>query len=186
MVGNVSNDPRTLMLDRWWARINLNQQAHYLAGLRFARINLALGVPTVILTAAIGTSAFASLIEAQPPTWRVAAGLLSILATVLASLQTFLTLPQRVANHRNISAEFGSIRRALEELQAKLEAHSLAAAQADEEVDKIKERIDKAEAGSPDVPKSVWERAYKEVKIGKSFLEQQSPTGEGSSKQGPS
>jgi hypothetical protein len=174
------------MLERWWARINLNQQAHYLAGLRFARMNLALGVPTVILTAGIGTSAFVSLIEAQPPTWRVVAGLLSILATVLASLQTFLSLPQRVANHRNTSAEFGSIRRALEELQTKLEAHSLDVTLADEEVGKIKERIDKAEAGSPDVPKSVWERAYDEVKIGKSFMEQESPAGEGLSKQAPS
>jgi len=174
------------MLDRWWARINLNQQAHYLAGLRFARINLFLGVPTIILTAGVGTSAFVSLIEAQPPTWRVVAGLLSILATVLASLQTFLSLPQRVANHRNTSAEFGSIRRALEELQTKLETNSLDVAQADEEMNKIKEQIDKAEASSPDVPNAVWERAYDEVKIGKSFMEQESPARKGLSESAPS
>jgi hypothetical protein len=169
-----SNHDLGVLLHEWWARIEINGVAHYRSALYFGRINiLILGVPTVILTAVVGTGAFTSLIEAQvSPVWRVFAGLLSILATVLAALQTFLNLPQRVASHRRSSAEFGSIRRDIEELQVKLEASSLDAAQANDALSKIKERIEKAQAGSPDVPSSVWKQVSKDVKNSKSIIEQ--------------
>jgi hypothetical protein len=113
-----ANQKQTL-LKQWWYRANINQQAHYLAGLRFAWLNRFLGIPTVILTAIVGTAVFASLTEGQvSPEWQIAAGLLSILATVLAALQTFLGYSERAANHRRASAEFGAIRREIEQVQA--------------------------------------------------------------------
>lgn len=164
MASNEAERKRKLLAD-WWHRADINQHAHHQAGLRFDWLNRCLGVPTVILTTVVGTSAFVSLTENQvSPAWRAAAGILSILAAALASLQTFLGFSERAANHRRASAEFGAIRREIEQLQADVAGD-------DGPLTQVREHIDNVNAGSPDVPDSIYDRTVKEREGNNSALE---------------
>ncbi|MFN2517260.1 MAG: hypothetical protein ABR556_13715, partial [Pyrinomonadaceae bacterium] len=60
-------------------------------------LNYIVGVPAVIFSSVVGTTIFAGLEKNSPKAPLVA--LASILAAVLAGLQTFLRLSERAAQH---------------------------------------------------------------------------------------
>src|SRR2546421_2594241 len=97
-----------LLLTDWFRRARESQRTHYECGTRFSRFNYWLGIPTIILSTAVGTAVFASLEQQSVPAWiKIVIGLVSILAAVLASLQTFLGFAQRADKHRIAGAGYG-------------------------------------------------------------------------------
>ncbi len=72
---------------RAWAA----QIAHYRVASRLRKYNLMLGLPVVIFTTVVGTSLFATLSQDELP-WglRVGLGCVSVVAAILAGIQTFL------------------------------------------------------------------------------------------------
>jgi hypothetical protein len=70
----------------------------------------------VALTTVVGTSVFATLSRTHVNTGlQVAVGMLSVLAAVLASLQTFLRFGERAEKHRRAAEHWASIRREIDE-----------------------------------------------------------------------
>ena len=102
--------PREL-LERWYLTIRRTELEHALAARFYEKMNWKLGVPVVILTAIVGASVFATLEKTDLLWLKVATGLLSVLAVVLSSLQTFLGFGERAAAHKAAADRFGQLAR---------------------------------------------------------------------------
>lgn len=88
-------------------------RAHYLAAEQFGRRHRWLSLPVIILTTVVGTSIFGSLNQNPSTSVKVGAGLLSLVAAVLAALQTHLGYGQRAERHRASGARYRAITRDL-------------------------------------------------------------------------
>jgi hypothetical protein len=148
-------------LSIWYRRARESQFAHYTAATRFAVLARFLGVPSVVLSAAAGTTLFATLQkDSAPPALRLAVGLVSVLAGVLAALQTFLGFNARADRHRAAAAAYGAVRREIEQYHA-------VPPQADEAIDAaltaIRARLDEIAERAPDVPERTWNKARKQA-----------------------
>lgn len=133
----------------WYSRVVWVQQGHYLAALHFTRRHWLLGGSTILLTALVGTSVFASL--NRQADLLVLTGALSVMATLLAALQTFLSYGERADKHRVAGARYGVVGRALELM--------LASAQFDAPgLVKIKERLDALAQECPHIPDAVHKK----------------------------
>ncbi len=73
-----------------------------------------LGGFAIGLSALAGTAAFASLRETTGTIGHIAVGLVSIAASVLVALQTFLDYPGRAERHRIVAVKYKSVIRELE------------------------------------------------------------------------
>lgn len=137
----------------WYERVSAAQRAHYLAALRFSRFNLWLGVSVVLLSTSVGTAVFVSL-EARPePAIQVLVGLCSLLAGVLAALQTFLGFEEKAEKHRIAGAKYGALGRELEEILNAERNDFLAA------LPSVRRSLDELALESPHVPLSIFRRA---------------------------
>ena len=89
------------LLDEWHLRITTAQFGHQLQAERTRSWNLVLGIPVVIATTIVGTAAFAAINNNTTSNgWKIAAGVVSIFAAVLAALQTFFGFGDRSERHR--------------------------------------------------------------------------------------
>jgi hypothetical protein len=148
------------LLLRWLKRLRASQFTHYVAAGRLARCNLYLGIPVVALTAAVGTSVFASLAEngSLGTELRFIIGVISIAAAVLASLQTFLGFSERAEKHRATAARYGIARRDVELLIAKGVDNVT-----DEQLNHLRASIDNLALDAPGISDNVTRAAEKRM-----------------------
>ena len=78
--------------------------AHFLSGRQWARVHVVLGIPSTILAASAGVSAFAD----QAP---LLTGGIAMTVAALSALNTFLSSGDRASAHRSSNATFNNIRR---------------------------------------------------------------------------
>lgn len=78
------------------------------------------GISSIVLSAIVGASVFASLEAAFEPWSRIIAGIISISASVLSSLLTFHKYEERTEQHRAAGADYKAGLRALEKMHTKL------------------------------------------------------------------
>jgi hypothetical protein len=133
--------------------------AHYEMANVLARRGQFLGVPVILITALIGTSIFATITAQVIPTQaKVIVGLVSVIAAVLASLQTFYKYSERAEKHRMFGARFGSVRRELEMLYAE-----------DQMLDDLKRletlcgKLDRLAEEAPHVPAKVFLQVQRSI-----------------------
>jgi hypothetical protein len=93
-------------------------ETHYAIAARLGRLNVRLGIPVVVLTTFVGTSVFATLERHVDLSLRILVGVVSVLAAVLASLQTFLRFAERAEKPRAAAESWSSIRREIAEMLA--------------------------------------------------------------------
>ena len=105
-----------LMMD-WFRRVRESQRAHYVCGTRYGNFNRLLGIPTIVLSAIVGTTVFSMLNQTASTRMKVMLGGLSVAAAVLASLQTFMSFGALADRHRLTASKCGAIRRKLEMLK---------------------------------------------------------------------
>lgn len=87
-------------------------RGHYLAADRKKALNNWFGGLVIVITAVVGTSAiFGTLLESPDPFWRLVAGLVSLLGTVLASLQTWLGFAENADKHKAAGEAYRAISR---------------------------------------------------------------------------
>lgn len=111
-------DARALVLN-WIRRSRDSQFRHYAMADWLTARGKRLGLALIAVTAITGTSAFLSLVATgASPALRVAIGVTSMSAAVLASLQTFLRYSERAELHRRTGAQYGAVRRRLEAIHA--------------------------------------------------------------------
>jgi len=146
------NNQKTV-LDDWYQRVSVTQRAHYLSADHFGRKKYWLGIPAVMISTIVGTSVFATL-QKLPPAWlQISVGLASVLAALLASLQTFLGYGERAEKHRIAGAKYGALGRELEMLRASPEAPS------EDVIKEVKKRLDTLALESPNNPLPIFRRA---------------------------
>ena len=148
---------RRSFLDDWYARAFVTQRAHYLSADHFGKRKYWLGIPAVVLSTLVGTSVFAT-VQKQPEPWlQIVVGLASVVAALLASLQTFLGYAERAEKHRIAGAKYGALGRELEVMRA------LPSAPSGEVVAEVRKRIDALALESPNNPLAIYKKAGAEA-----------------------
>ena len=154
------NDLNELVL-AWIRRTRESQFAHYVQATTFRRSAPILGIPIIIITAFVGTTIFSSIADdTSSTTVKLAIGLLSVLATVLSSLQTFMKLPERAELHKSFGARYGAIRRKLEQIYAARSAQPIT----QQVLDYICKELDELAEEAPDVPSKALKIAQERIR----------------------
>jgi hypothetical protein len=144
---------REELLRGWLLHAHKGRDRHDLAARRNDSYRYWLGVPTIILSAVVGTSVFASLQTQVAPSLRIALGLVSITSAVLASLQTFYNFSSRAESHRVAGVKYKAIIRELEQdLTQPLEQLPDKA----DFLNDLRKRLDDLEFAAPVVPEGIY------------------------------
>jgi hypothetical protein len=152
------------LLEEWTARVTAAQHAHYYLMTQLRRRNLMLGIPVIVLTAAVGTALFSSIASDEAaPTWaKILAGSISALAGVLAAVQTFLKFSERAEKHAVAADWLAAVRRDLEAVMATPEkARGNPAAV----LERLRKEINKIAQTAPGIGESVWHRFAKQYGV---------------------
>jgi hypothetical protein len=153
------------LYDSWYRRVAAAEHGHRVMADRMRRRHLFLGIPVVILTTLVGTSAFASISKAQgdsitflgvdPDAVLILVGSISVLAAVLSSLQTFLRYATRAEGHRIAALRYETLRR---DMATTLALPRAARGQPDRALDSVRQRMDRYAKESPTIGERTWER----------------------------
>jgi hypothetical protein len=150
------------LLTGWLIHSHKARDRHDLASRTYAKGQVALGIPSLIVSTVVGTSVFSALSSKEvPPLW---VGLLSILAAVLAALQTFLDFGGRSDKHRNAAVKYKSSIRMVEQALVKLKQGG---AFDDEQLETIRTTLDTLEDAAPVVMPKIHdtiEKKYLDMK----------------------
>lgn len=125
-------------------------------------MNTALGLPTVALTAAVGTSIFASFASKSNTIWLLITGGVSLLAAVLAAVQAFFRYAEQAEKHRNTGATYAGLKRELDLLALKIRLHEIAERESFHALSEIVTRIDQLQVDSLHVSDRLYDRARRE------------------------
>ena len=148
------NDAKHTLLRRWQRNCRRSQIANYAAANQFSGRNYWLGIPTIILTTVVGTSVFATLQEGKIAFWfQILLGVLSVSAAVLSALQTFFRWGEAAAKFRAAAAEYGTIKREIDQLL------TTTADPPDDVLTRIREKMDTISRDAPELPVGTWEKA---------------------------
>ena len=145
----------------WYRRVRESQCAHYECGKMYDRLNRLVGIPTIILSATVATTVFATFDHSATGRMRLILGSLSVAATVLASLQTFMTFAERADRHRLAGSKYGSIRRDLELLRT---FPPSVETEVQKTVEAIKKKLDDLASSAPHIPSRIKESVDRRFK----------------------
>ncbi len=159
--GEKMNDDEHLHITDWFRRVRESQLIHYACSEHFRNLNLLLGIPTIVLTTIVGTAVFISLGNQSVGNYKITIGMVSMLASVLAALHTFLGYAQRAEKHRLTATGYASIRRELELLKTFPIADSN---ELSKKLETIKLRMDHLTESSESVPHRIWKKHVSELK----------------------
>ena len=144
------------LLEEWAVRVTAAQHAHYYLMTRLRRRTLWMGIPVVVLTALVGTSLFATLSSSTnrvPAALRVTIGAVSVLASVLAALQTFLKFSERAEKHGLVADWFSAVRRDIDQMRATPEQDR---GDPHEVLNDVRKEINKIVQNAPEIGEKVW------------------------------
>lgn len=147
---------RTL-LKHWRLNCRRSRIANYLAANAFSRKHAGLGIFAVSLSAVVGTSVFASLGKQVMPMLQITIGGMSVLAGVLAALQTFLKYGDRSSAHRLVGARYGALVREIDSLLSQSRAVS------PDVLEQIRAKMDSLAEEAPVLPEYLWRRSLREI-----------------------
>lgn len=140
----------------WERRSAAAAEVHFQTAEYLGRWNLFLGIPVVVLSAIVGTSLFATLSKDVNVGIRITAGVISVIAAVLASVQTFLRFGARSEQHRVAAERWSAIRR---EIEKALALPPELAGNPKQLMDDVNVHMDDAAEKAPAMPDRRWKRA---------------------------
>ncbi|MGH2705327.1 MAG: SLATT domain-containing protein [Actinomycetota bacterium] len=152
------------LLKDWRQRSAAASESHYRLATVLRRKNLSLGVPAAVFAAIVGTSLFATLQETSQisNTFRVVIGSVSVLAAILAGLQTFLRFGERAEKHVVAADWYAAIRRDIDEVVA---LPASARGEPRDALDRVRKEMSKVGQQSPEIPSSLWERVARRYHV---------------------
>jgi len=160
------DDPKAAeLLEDWRNRVYAAQAAHYASADRFRLLNYIVGVPSIILSSIVGTAIFAGLEKNSPKALLVAS--VSILAAVLAGLQTFLRFSERATQHATAADWFSAVRRDIEET---LHLPANCRGKVKDCLDKIRKEMNRAAQDAPELSSKFWRREAGRFRVREPFL----------------
>lgn len=152
-------EPVLSLLRDWQERAAVSQDAHYVIATRLGRYNLLFGIPVVVFATVVGTSVFATLQENVDAGWRIAIGIVSVLAAVLASLQTFLRFQERAEKHRAAAELWAAIRREIDQMLALHPEYLAERSDPKQYLDQLRSRMGEVSSQSPEIGDKDWSAA---------------------------
>lgn len=139
----------------------LNRAAHYRAANDARNKHYWLGIPSIIIGTAIGTSIFASVNSNPNNELKIIVGLISFISAVLSSLQTFFQFAEIAEKHRAAGAAYGDIKRKLDILRLEYSIKEPTSREAAlRELKLISQGLGELAKESPSIP----DKAFKEAK----------------------
>ena len=139
------------LIGQWQQGLGNSHRAHYEAAKYYERLHLWFGVPTVVMSALLGTTVFTSLQHADVAWVKTLMVVLSVSMIALTSLQTFFKYSERAERHKTAAVQIGEVRH---ELEQKLQFGPV-----DEAFAKaIREKWDAADRQAPTFPPGLYER----------------------------
>jgi hypothetical protein len=149
-------------LDKWHGMLAVLQKGSFMAAARYQRRNQLLGMPVMVLSAIVGSAVFSSISQTNTPTWlKVAVGLVSLSATVMSGLQTFLSYGELAEKHKAAGVKFGTLRREIEELTSSEADPKLA----NVDLKSIRTRWDAIDQEAPPLPPAIYKQVTEEAKV---------------------
>jgi hypothetical protein len=148
------------LLEDWRTRAWAAQIGHYRIASRLRTHNLWLGLPVVIFTTAVGTTLFATLNQPDLDTWgRVVVGSISVLAAILAGIQTFMNFGQRADQHVIAADWYASIRRKIEQ---QLNTPRNGRSDPRKFMDEVRSDMNNVGSQSPEIGDKMWKQVAEE------------------------
>lgn len=133
----------------WLIHARKSWKKHEAAARRLELQYRKVGIASIVLSAIVGASVFASLEAAYEPWSRIIAGIISIAASVLSSLITFHRYEERTEKHRAAGADYKAALRALERMHADKSILD------QDNINRIEEKLDELEKSAPVVPEGI-------------------------------
>jgi len=146
----------TQLLGNWHKRCYAAQSAHYASADLFRRLNYIVGVPAVVFSSVVGTAIFAGLEKESPRALLIAS--VSIMAAILAALQTFLRFSERAAQHATAGNWYSAIRRDIEQILHLPADHRGTAKDC---LDEVRKEMNRASQDAPELSVRLWKREAK-------------------------
>ena len=120
----MNTEAKDLLLD-WHKQVSEFGKGHYKSATSCRVFNYALGIPLVLITTFIATEFFANLkimdgfsesptIENMKNPIFMIVSFFTIIAPILAALQSFLRFPERANQHRQAAIEFGKLEKEID------------------------------------------------------------------------
>lgn len=144
------------LLADWHRRVYAAQSAHYASADLFRKLNYAVGVPAIVFSSIVGTAIFAGLEKDSPRAFVIAGA--SIVAAVLAGLQTFLRFSERASQHANAADWYSAIRRDIEEI---LHLPEKCRGTAKDCLDEVRKEMNRVSQDAPELSVRFWRREAK-------------------------
>jgi hypothetical protein len=141
------------LLDDWHKRCYAAQSAHYASSDRFRLMNYLVGVPATVFASIVGTAVFTGIDKDSSQSIIVAC--VSLLAAVLAGLQTFLRFSERAGQHATAADWYSSIRRDIEQI---LHLPPALRGSAKETLDRIRKEMNRVGQDAPELSVRRWRR----------------------------
>lgn len=138
-------------LEDWYLRATAAQYGHQTRSDLTRHYSILLGIPAVILSTIVGTAVFATAANEPVSTpWKAIVGTVSVLAAVLAGIQTFLGFSAVAEKHRVAAFRYANVRRDITLAITRQEPR---------DVDKIRREMDKIGAEAPQIGEPQWTRS---------------------------
>ncbi len=99
---------------RYWIRTGRVGIAHYRTAEAAECWHKRIGIPNVIITAAVATSVFATLEQDTDLRLKIATGILAVVAAILVALQAFLNLADEAEKHKSAGGQYVTLRREID------------------------------------------------------------------------
>jgi hypothetical protein len=151
----LGDDGLVALLRRWRDEIRVRANAQQIAAAEDARNNLVLGILVTTL-AAIGASGI--LTGSSDVRVTSMAGLITLLAAVLAGVQTVARFGERSGAHRGAAASFGRVKTRLDLLLARGRVPT------DNELEDLTIVLERLDAETPVVSERLWDAAIERIK----------------------
>ncbi len=145
-------------------RAHRKARTHYLTAKRASHMHTTLGVPVVVISTIVGSTIFATLSEEPAVGWKIATGMLSISAAVLAALQTFFKYSELAEKHRSTAAQYAAMKRRLDALHLRFAEPDVSRDGFLDAMEAIIQELDQLEKDSPDAPDRFYDQAVNEQK----------------------
>ncbi|WP_438490007.1 SLATT domain-containing protein [Streptomyces sp. S186] len=145
------------ILERWGRGLQMLHVAHNIASERFNLRNRVTGITTAMLSAAVGTTLFASLSTSGLAAIREVAGAASLLTAALSAGQLVWNYPELASRHRAAAVRYATLRRQVDLRLARQDQVTEA------DVDATSSEWEEIERWAPQLPIGVRRRARREI-----------------------
>lgn len=136
---------------------NVRSTAHFKLANSFLQRHTRLGMPVVGLSAFAATATFAKLVESTSIYIVLGTGALSILATVLSSLQTFLNLSDLSTKHHRAAVAYEAVLRKIDLFELKYDNRP-DSPEAQTALEQIAEKLNQTVAAAPTIPYALYKK----------------------------